>query len=213
MLKLLTTLLLFITLTPTYSNAQMSDDAFVELMDELESVESMSAKELSVAWWLPLECWKSALEKEDFMTPEEIEYFLRVLKPYTIVAVVNGTSDENGGFVLTPEVELRKKIKLFDTEENVYRPIPNSEVNPELIVRLSMIKPLLNLSNEKWGENYSLFIFNNKAGADRCFDPFGSGEIVMTIKRKEYNWQTPLEKLENDLSSTVTEESTPTQAE
>lgn len=189
---ILSTLLSFSML----SHSQMTSTEFDQLMDQAESNQSKNEKELSVAWWLPGECWRAALEKEGFLTPEELDFFLKVLKPYTIVAVVNGTIDGKGNIDCVSEAELRKNIKLYDAEGNAHRPVNNSEVNPELIVRLSMIKPLLNITKGKWRDNYSFFIFKDvKSKGQRFFDPFGSGDIVMKIKRKEYQWETPLTAL------------------
>lgn len=174
----------------------MTSAEFDQLMDQAESNQSKNEKELSVAWWLPGECWRAALEKEGFLTPEELDFFLKVLKPYTIVAVVDGAIDGKGNIDCVSEAELRKTIKLYDAEGNVHRPVNNSEVNPELIVRLSMIKPLLNITKGKWRDNYSFFIFKDvKSKGQRFFDPFDSGDIVMKIKRKEYQWKTPLTAL------------------
>lgn len=191
-------LVLALSLLTTFTTlSQDLNVDFQQLMDETKSNLSKNDREMVLAWWLPRECWRAALEKEGFLTEEELDFFLKVLKPYTIVAVIDGSMNSKGEISYTPEPKLRKSIKLYDADGQIHRPMSNSDVNPELIVRLSMIKPLLNVSWGKWKDNFSFFIFDDvKAKNVRNFDPLKGGEIELKVVGKKFAWKTPLSALQ-----------------
>ena len=54
---------------------------------------------VTLAWWLPEEFWQWSLSQNPSLTEQGIEEFLDVLRPYTLLAVVDGTI---GPLPLTP---------------------------------------------------------------------------------------------------------------
>ncbi len=136
---------------------------------------------ITLAWWVPVEFWEASFAREKSASAEQLEQFMKTLRPYSLLAVVDGRA--NGGNIafsdraavakaLTLEVvDARgKKMKL-----PVIDPIPG-----EMVALLAMITPSLAAAMGNLGENLHFFVFQDETADGRVLSPYDAGSLIVT---------------------------------
>ena len=166
-----------------------------QLTDELQQ-DSPVSDELTMVWWIPPEYWRIVLEGEKLAKPD-IEEFVAVLRPYTIVAVFDGKIDGAGNTTFRSEADVRKSIRLIDAAGTEYAPMAVDQIGPTPREMLKLIRPMIVNALGKVGTNFYFIVFpaaDAKGGL--IADPRKEGmmRIRLTAKR-EFKWKLPLVSL------------------
>jgi hypothetical protein len=125
-----------------------------------------------------------------------MEEILKVLRPYTLVAVVDGTIGPMGGTTFRSEAEIRKEIVFVDTLGKEHRPIAADAISTDVKNLLGFMKPVMSNMLGPMGENLYFFAFpaQNDAGK-RLADPKSEGTFALRLAKQSFDWKLPLGSL------------------
>ncbi|MGV3725051.1 MAG: hypothetical protein ACO1SX_29475 [Actinomycetota bacterium] len=148
---------------------------------------------MTLVWWFPEEFWRTALRDNKEVTPEQVEEFVDVMRPYTLMVVADGLVQDDGRINYTPEAQLRASLRMRGFDGVNQPPIAAAKIGegPQIVV--DVIKPILTNMLGPMGENMRFFFFPG-AGKDgkRLADTRSSGQLSLCIGPREYRWRLPL---------------------
>ncbi len=152
--------------------------------------------EMTFVWWIPEEYWQASFSQNPNMTPDQIEEFLKVFRPYTLIAVVDGTLGTYGTVTYKTETEIRSKIRIVDSQGNIYLPLSETEVGADTKSFLAMMKPMLANVLGPIGQNMYFFLFpaQNKDGQGIA-EAKKEGVFLVKLGEREFRWKLPLGSL------------------
>jgi hypothetical protein len=159
-----------------------------------ETMKNVSeGKQIKLIWWIPIEFWKATFAEDRDMSESQIKEFLEFYKPYTLFAVVEGKVGSMGGFTFVSADSIRKYISLVDDEKNIYKPVDEDKMSPDLKNLLSIFVPILKNFIGQLGENMQFYVFTDiDLKGKRISDPYSKGFVQLNIGKDEYKWKTPL---------------------
>jgi len=165
------------------------------LIQETQKLEQLP-DEMTLIWWIPEDFWRVSFEQNPNITEAQTEEFLKVLRAYVVVVVVNGNIGSMGGVSYKSESTIRNSIQLIDSHMNRYRPLQIEAVDADMKNFLLMMKPVLANMLGPMGENMHFYLFppKNKAG-QRIADAKKEGTFSVRFDQKEFRWRLPLGSL------------------
>ena len=137
------------------------------------------------AWWIPVEFWQAALSQ---VNPALVQQSLDVLKPYSMVAVVQADVTALGGFVFYPRADLQQRLQLQwqPSQGEVVTLRPVSQPNSTLQNMVTQLSPLLSRAMGEMGRNLQFFVFEDvKADGARVTDPYSAGTLRVNLASSE----------------------------
>ena len=126
----------------------------------------------------------------------QAEEFIKILRPYTVIVVVDGKIGAFGGVTYTPEAAIRDSIQIKDSKGDRYRPFSEGAFDADAKSLLSMMKPLFANMLGPMGQNMVFFLFpsNNKEG-QKIADAKKEGSFSVEMGEREFRWRLPLGSL------------------
>jgi len=174
--------------------AQSNIDAQAMLQEMMKV--SRGPDEVTMIWWVPEQFWRANLAQSAKLTQSQIEDFLKVLHPYTMVMVVSGTIGPFGGMTYKSASEIRSSIKLRDGGGNTYSPLGNDVLDQDTRNFLEMMRPMLKGMLGPMGENMQLIPFQSKsADGTSIADPTKKGSFSVQLADEEFRWRLPLDSI------------------
>ena len=151
------------------------------------------ADELTLVWWIPEEYWQVSFESNPKITKSQTEEFLKVLRPYIMVVVVDWKIGPFGGVTYKSEAEIRANIQVVDNKGIEYLPLSEDKIDADAKNFLSMMKPTLANMLGPMGKNMHFFVFaaRNKKG-QRIADAKKEGAFSIKVGEKKFRWRLPL---------------------
>jgi hypothetical protein len=166
-----------------------------ELLHQIQKLSSNN-DQMEMAWWLPEDFWTEYALKGRDLTPDQLEQFLKIMRPYTMVAVMHGSIGPMGGVKYTSVDSIRANTRLIDSSGHVYAAYPDSAISPDAINFLQMMHPLLANMMGAMGENMHFLMFPS---VDSAGTPLaaarGKGTFTIQMGSTDYKWRLPLEAL------------------
>jgi hypothetical protein len=149
-----------------------------------------------MVWWMPEEFWAASFSQNQKVTAAGTEGFLKTVRPYTIIAVFDGTVGPFGGITYRSEEQLRAGMRLIDAQGTSYPPLTDEQLSADLKNLLQIMKPMLANMLGPLGQNMQFFVFpgTTRAGA-RIANATAKGHFKVTLEKKEYAWRLPLDSL------------------
>lgn len=192
MKSILLTFLSIITITCFSQKTNIDID---ELIAETQ-ISSNESDKIEIIWWIPVEFWEGIFDAEESMTEMQKKEMIKVLKPYSIFAIVVGTIGPFGGVTYTSLEQMEKTVKLNSSNREDYSPISYEELNSDTQILLASMKPVLKNMLGELGENMHFFVFPDlDKKKTRISDPKIPGAVIIEVNDKEYSWKTPLGSL------------------
>lgn len=152
--------------------------------------------QMSMVWWMPEDFWRISFAQEKALTAEGSEEMLKALKPYTLVAVVDGKMGPMGGVSFRPEADVRKDIVLVDTSGKEHRPLADDAINKDVKLFLGYIKPILSNMLGPMGESMYFFAFPARGESGKPLaDPLSEGSLSIKVGEHSFDWKLPLGSL------------------
>jgi hypothetical protein len=177
----------------------LAGDHKVVLNDLIRETQKMSDKsgEMTLIWWIPEEFWRiSIAQGNPNATEAQTEMFLEVLRPYTVLVVVDGKMGQFGGVTYTSETDIRAGLKIQDGQGASYLPIKEEKVNPDTKNLLAMMKPIFSNMLGPMGQNMHFYAFSaTDREGKRIADARKEGNFSVTLTGREYKWRLPLGSL------------------
>ncbi len=152
--------------------------------------------EMTFIWWIPEEYWQVSFSQNPNITAAQIEEQIKVFRPYTIVAVVDGIMGTYGTVTYKSEADIRSNIQIVDSQGNIYLPLSDTDVNADTKAVLAMMKPALANALGPIGQNMYFFVFpaQNKDGLGIA-DAKKEGAFSVKLGEREFRWKLPLGSL------------------
>lgn len=157
---------------------------------------SLEADRIMIVWWIPDEFWEAALSQNGSLTKEQIEEFIALVRPYTLVAASDGKQGKFGATAYKSEDDVRKSLQFIDSTGTSHRPLNIHEADAEIRGLLSLMKPILANSIGSAGENMHFFLFpaSNKMGK-KIAEAKKEGSFTVKLGSTEFKWRLPLGSL------------------
>ncbi|MFA4983721.1 MAG: hypothetical protein WC559_00205 [Candidatus Omnitrophota bacterium] len=173
-----------------------ADDVNVNLLLQETQKRSEKSGEINFIWWIPEEYWRASLAQNPSTTPQQVDAIVSVFKPYVVVAVVEGKVDVSGNIAYNSEADIRSKLRLVDSQGNVYSPLADDGINVSTKSFLAMMKPMLANILGPMGQNmyFYTFVAKDKNGTDIA-DPRKEGAFSVRLGEKDFKWELPLSSL------------------
>jgi hypothetical protein len=157
---------------------------------------SQAAKEMTLVWWIPEEIWRGSLEQNPNITVDRTEEFLKVLRRYMIIVVIDGEVGVFGGITYKPRTTIENNIQVIDRQGTYYRPFSDEKIDASIKNFLLLMKPLLANMLGPLGENSHFFLFpaKNEKGEDIAVAK-REGAFSVKLDKREFKWRLPLGSL------------------
>jgi len=190
--------LLIVFIISLYTNSIFAQGGQINLNKLIEETQKLSegANEMTIVWWIPEEFWIASFSQDTSITKTQIEEFLKILRPFTVVVVVDGTVGAFGGITYRTESTIRADVEIKDSKGISYRPISGDEIDSDAQNFLSMMKPVFVNMLGQMGENMHFILFPsmNKTGQN-ITNPMEEGSFSVMIGEREFKWRLPLGSL------------------
>jgi len=178
---------------PAVAQEQKSD--FTQLMADFMRMSNTNG-ELNLIWWIPEEFWRVSAASNSNVSHSQIDMVIKIVHPYTIVAVASGRTRPFASPTYRTEAEVRELVRLKDSSGNTYSPLPQDQLDPSTAGLLALLKPLLGKMAGGVTENMQFCVFSGstKDGARIC-DPTKEGSCEVDLGGLEFKWRLPLGSL------------------
>ncbi|MBI5190792.1 MAG: hypothetical protein HZA22_08965 [Nitrospirae bacterium] len=169
---------------------------------------ALEERHASMVLWTPSEFWKVAfLADNKSASIAEIDEIMDALRPYTIIGVLDERKGPLGASFYSSEEKLRSMTTVVDGNGNVYLPLGDDQISPDVANLLFTSKPILARASGKAGENMHFLVFNNVTpNGDRIADPTKPGSLTVKIDDATARWRLPLNALMAPVSCPKCEE-------
>ena len=165
------------------------------LIQETQKV-SEAPNELTIVWWLPEDFWRVSFSQDPSVPPAQVEEFLSVIRPYTIVGIIDGKIGPLGGVTFSRESDVRNSVFLTDIRGRRFAPLRDSEVNADTRVLLQLLKPMLTGMAGPMGENMHFIVFRGVTPDGRAVaNPTSQGVFSVSVMGNEFSFRLPLGSL------------------
>ncbi len=155
---------------------------------------SQSQGGMTLVWWIPEEFWKASLSQQKQLSAEQVDGFLKVMKPYIVVVVAKGKIGLTSTF--KSEEFLRANTKLIDSQGHSCAPLSDSDVDGSAKMALSMIKPMFANTMGMLGRNMHILIFSAKtADGQQIVDTKKRGQFKVTVAGEQFRWRLPFDSV------------------
>ena len=176
----------------------MAQDYKPKMEDILKDTQKMVNNEdgMTIIWWIPIEFWQASFEKNPNVTHEQAAKFLDILRPYTVVVVMESKIGPLGGMTFKPEPETRQRLTIVDGVGKSYSPLDEDSIDADAKNFVIMMKPMLGSSMGAFGKNLNFYFFpakNQKSG--NVVDPKSEGFFKVELDPQEYVFRLPLGSL------------------
>ena len=151
---------------------------------------------MTVVIWMPGEFWKLALSANGRLTKKGISDTLDVIRPYTLIAVLDAQSTAFGGYSYTDDQALMTSVRLEDSRGALYQPLDPGLVSGGMRNMLDAMRPIMGNMMGAMGQHMVFLAF---PGADKAGHPLadatGNGSLTVRVGDTALRYQLPLESL------------------
>ncbi|MCC7249957.1 MAG: hypothetical protein IT473_15140 [Lysobacter sp.] len=180
---------------PAPSRRPFAEIELGKLTDDTQRVSS-PGNQLNLVWWIPPEFWAASATQSGETDAKKIDEVARLFSKYTIVAVVKGEMGvvTMGDFM--GEDQVRDIARVIDSKGRKLEPVPTKKLEPDLVILLGILKPILKSMIGPAGENMHFLAFPAKdASGVAISDPYRNGELVVMLGDQRFAFKTPLPSL------------------
>jgi hypothetical protein len=154
---------------------------------------SASGKVFQVVWWVPTDYWQAAVGPNPDFSPALKDELVDAVRPYTIVAVVEGRVGALGAVTFTREEEIRSNTTLVDRNGTRHKPLTDPQVDVQLRAVLAAMQPMFAEAMGTLGKSMFFLVF---PGEDKHGKPIAEakkkGSFAIQLKDSEFLWRLPL---------------------
>ena len=151
---------------------------------------------MTMLFWYPPEYWEISMARNGRTTKEQQKALVNAIRPYTVIAVIDGRIGTFGEVTYAPEAETRANIQLVDAKGNVYEPLGEDDIQDATKNLLAIFKPVISNMLGPMGKNMHIMVFPAKdKNSKRLADPKSKGAFVVKLNKEEFRWKLPLGSL------------------
>ncbi len=174
------------------------DTAEIDIASLIQELQRMSPKhdELGMVFWMPEEFWRVSFAQDPAVTSAEADEFHAVMKPYILLAVVDGTIGTFGAVTYKSGEWVRANTRVVDAQGNTYTPLADHAIDGSAHIFLQMMKPAIAHMLGPLGENLHFLLFPAQAETgERIAPALNTGEFSVILGDMTYRWRLPLDAL------------------
>jgi len=180
------------------SLAQESQENKIDISALTQETQKMQqqADQMTLVWWIPEEFWWVSSAQDPTVTKAQTENLINVLRPYTLIIIVDGKIGPFGGVTYKPEAEIRAGVQIKDSQENYYRPLNEDKINADAKNFLSIMKPIFANMLGPMGQNMHFFFFPAESkNGNKIAEAKKEGAFSVKLREREFRWRLPLGSL------------------
>jgi hypothetical protein len=151
--------------------------------------------EVTLVWWLPEQFWRASLQvqQERTLTAQQADEFLKTLRPYLMIAVLDGRMGSFGSATFKTEDEIRAGVTVKDAKGGVYMPLKDAQITPEVKILVGVMKPLVANLIGAMGQNMHFLLFPAESSDGQPIaDAKSDRAFSVLIGQKEFAYRLPL---------------------
>jgi hypothetical protein len=179
--------------------APASAEHKVKLADLIKEIQQQGSKgdDLSLVWWMPVEFWQASMAANDAPgSPQQVEQFVSVIRPYLMVAAIDGKLGPLGGPTFVSEQALRAQIKVVDSNGRSYLPLADDKINADVKNLFQIMRPIFINIMGPMGENMRFFLFPARdADGKEIASATSQGGFDILMGDRRFHWRLPLGSL------------------
>jgi len=144
--------------------------------------------EIDLAWWIPSEYWEASMRSSPDVQEFQITQVLDVLRPYSVVAVVQANISQFGAFSFFDEDAISggMLIEFIDENGNHSTLSHKTKVAPDVVILLNQMVPILSAAMGNMGQNFYFFPLPDvDADGNRLVSPYKKGIVRITLNTRE----------------------------
>lgn len=152
-----------------------------------------------LVWWMPPEFWEASLAREKGMTRQQVEEVMKILRPYSMLAIVQADVSTFGSFSFYDKKQVTKHLKVVSKKAGGNKRISLvDKVPPDLELLQQQLKPILSAALGNMGQSFHFFVFKEDNNGARVSSPYEEGVLSVTLLDKKgnkiqpFNFETPL---------------------
>jgi hypothetical protein len=151
---------------------------------------------LRLIWWIPEEFWRLSFGQGTSLTRDAQESFLGAVRPYLIVAAVDGRLGPLGGVEFLDQESLRRNLKVVDSKGAIYEPLPEELVSADVKNLSTILKAMFGNMLGPMGGGLHLFFFP-ATGRDGTAIAAATreGSFAVKLSEESFLWRLPLGSL------------------
>jgi hypothetical protein len=154
---------------------------------------SQAPNEMTLVWWLPEQFWQASLGRDPKATKAQVDQLLNIIRPYTVIALVDGRVGAFGGITYRSEEAIRTSVTIRDAKGVSYAPLSESSVDPDMKNLLQIFKPIIIDMLGPMGQNMHFLLFQSKSKDGRLVaDPTSKGILSVLVAGKAFKYRLPL---------------------
>lgn len=154
---------------------------------------------LDLIWWLPPEFWAVTLTQSSEVTPQQVEQVLGILRPYSVLAVVQANISSFGSFTFLERDAIMDglSIELVSPDGTVTSISHTQPSDPDLRMMLDQMRPILAAAMGNMGQNFFFFPLPDvDEDGNRIMSPYEKGVLRVRLGARE---DVPATRLEIEL--------------
>ncbi len=184
--------LILTLITINFSYAQEIEMDINSIVAETQKM-TRSGDKMKMVWWIPEEFWVANFSHEKTITASQRNQVLDALRPYIIIAAIDGKIGPFGGVTYTPKAEIDSTIRLIDKDRNNYRYLESDKLDPDVSNFLEMMKPIVKNMLGPMGENMHFFAFSAKGLTNENIAVAKEeGTFSIKLNGEEFKYRLPL---------------------
>jgi hypothetical protein len=142
------------------------------------------ADSLHFIWWIPVEFWEATFAQDASVPEADADEILRVLRPYSMLAVVQADISSLGAFRFFDRDRVANGLSIAYAAGGGAKPnrlMPLTDVDPDLEVIIGVLRPVLAAAMGNMGENFHFFVLSDDQGGKRVASPYEFGEMQVSL--------------------------------
>jgi len=162
------------------------------LIRETQKLGSESQR-VTLVWWLPEQFWQASMKQDKRVTEQQAEQFLAVIRPYTMIALVDGRVGPMGGITYRSEEDIRRNVSLRDAAGRVYEPFGEAGISPDAKNPMQVLRPVIANIIGPMGQNTHFILFGAKsAQGESIADATRPGSFQVVYENNPFSFRLPL---------------------
>jgi len=142
------------------------------------------ADSLHFIWWIPVEFWEATFAQDASVPEADADEILRVLRPYSMLAVVQADISSLGAFRFFDRDRVADGLSITYAPAGGAKPsrlMPLTDIDADLEVIIGVLRPVLAAAMGNMGENFHFFVLSDVRGGNRVTSPYELGEIEVSL--------------------------------
>ncbi|HEU0223918.1 MAG TPA: hypothetical protein VFR29_00620 [Steroidobacteraceae bacterium] len=140
---------------------------------------------LALVWWIPYEYWAAAFSREGGMPAAQREATIKVLRDYSLLAVVQADIQVLGAFRYYDLETVAGSLAItLESGDHRARLEPLKDVSTEMQPLLGALKPMLASAMGNLGSNMHFFVLADRDTEDRrIIDPYEANVLRIALAK------------------------------